>query len=137
MKHYNKFLLIFLILLVSFIIGIKEVYADTAEHQNNYSVEFLADDDTVCESLLGPTFKRDLEQVFKIMLIAGPLIVLVLTTTEFISAIVNKDDDAIKKCVSKLTTRLILIVILFFLPILLNLLLSFLDDKYTTCIDAS
>ncbi len=137
MKHYNKFLLIFLILLVSFIIGIKEVYADTAEYQNNYSVEFLADDDTVCESLLGPTFKRDLEQVFKIMLIAGPLIVLVLTTTEFISAIVNKDDDAIKKCVSKLTTRLILIVILFFLPILLNLLLSFLDDKYTTCIDAS
>lgn len=137
MKHYNKFLLIFLILLVSFIIGIKEVYADTAEYQNNYSVKFLADDDTVCESLLGPSFKRDLEQVFKIMLIAGPLIVLVLTTTEFISAIVNKDDDAIKKCASKLTTRLVLIVVLFFLPILLNLLLSFLDDKYTTCIDAS
>jgi len=136
MNRYNKFLFIFLIFIVAFFIGIKEVVADTTTgYQNNYSVELLANDDDTCDSLLGATFRKDLEQIFKIMIIAGPLIVIVLTTTEFISAIASKDDDALKKCVSKLTTRLILVVVLFFLPILLNLLLSFLDDKYTTCIE--
>lgn len=137
MKRYYRFLLI-LLLFISIFGGIKQVYAEPTFQGSNYTINLLDNNsDQVCDSLLGPAFKKDLEQIFKIMLVAGPLIVVVLTSVEFISAIASKDDDAIKKCTAKLTTRLILVAVLFFLPILLNLLLSFLDEKYTTCINVS
>lgn len=134
MKHNYSFLFILLIF-ISIFIGIKEVNANLIYEEKDYAINLLADgSEEVCESLLGENLKNDLEQVLKIIRVAGPLIVVFLTSMEFIVAITGKDDDAIKKCTQKLMTRLILIVVLFFLPILLNLLLSFLDNKYTTCI---
>lgn len=135
MKHKYYFLFILLFFILCFI-GVNEVKADPIVFgENDYSVTLLDNDsDSKCEGLLGPVLKKDLEQILKIIRIVGPLAVVILSSVEYISAIASKDDDAIKKCTQKLATRLILIVVLFFLPILLNILLSLIDQKYTTCI---
>ena len=135
MKRNYHFLFI-LMLFISIFIGVKEVNATPLyPEKNNYSFVLLDDvSNNSCEGLLGPAVKKDLEQILKIMRVIGPLIVVVLSSVEFIVAITGKDDDAIKKCTQKLGLRLILIVVLFFLPVLLNLLLGLIDQKYTTCI---
>ncbi|MDD4187626.1 MAG: hypothetical protein PHX04_02545 [Bacilli bacterium] len=130
MKHKYFYIYIFLCFLLCFI-GINNVNADSL----SISPALLNNDsEAACTGLLGPELKKDLEQILKIIRIAGPLIVVILSSVEFIGAIANKDDDALKKCTQKLATRLILVAVLFFLPILLNILLSFIDQKYTTCI---
>lgn len=135
MKHKYTFILAFFLFSLLFM-GIKEVNADTLNVQNDYSVTLLNDTaEEVCEGLLGPNLKKDLQSVLKIIRILGPILVVFLTSFEFITAVTSKDEDAIKKCSKKLVTRLILVVVLFFLPVLLDLLLSFLDSKYTTCIN--
>lgn len=86
-----------------------------------------------CTGLLG-TFAEDLEGFLKIIRILAPLLVIAFSIYEYIGAIVNKDDDALKKSNKRLLYRLLIVAILFLLPTLLNLLLMLIDAKYTTCI---
>lgn len=88
---------------------------------------------TSCEGMLG-TFKVDLENILKIMRILGPILVVVFSLVDYLSAIVQKDDDSVKKANSKLVKRLVLVVLLFFLPIILDIILGIVDTSYTTCI---
>ncbi|MCI7554685.1 MAG: hypothetical protein MST00_04570 [Tenericutes bacterium] len=101
------------------------------------NMNVFADDATTetCRGLLGDRVMNDLEMILKYVRIFGPIIVVVYTTYDYIAAIINKDADEYKKVNQKLITRLILVVALFFLPILLNLLLSFINEAYTTCIN--
>lgn len=78
--------------------------------------------------------KPDLDNIFKAMKIIGPIIVFALTVYEYAMAIFSKDAEGLKKCNSRLTTRLILIALLVFLPTLINLLLGLLDPSYETCV---
>lgn len=88
-----------------------------------------------CSGLLGESTMKDLSNIFKYMKILGPILVIAYSTYDYIVALVNKDPEEYKKVNKKLITRLILVVVLFFLPIILNLLLSFINDSYTTCIE--
>ena len=88
-----------------------------------------------CEGILGESTMEDLSNIFKYMKILGPILVIAYSTYDYISALINKDPEEYKKVNKKLVTRLILVVVLFFLPIILNLLLSFINDTYTTCIE--
>ena len=81
-----------------------------------------------CSGLLG-------ESTMEYMKILGPILVIAYSTYDYIVALVNKDPEEYKKVNKKLITRLILVVVLFFLPIILNLLLSFINDSYTTCVE--
>lgn len=100
------------------------------------NMNVFADDTTTetCRGLLGNKVMDDLEMILKYVRIFGPIIVVVYTTYDYIAAIVNKDADEYKKVNQKLITRLILVAALFFLPIMLNLLLSFINSAYTTCV---
>lgn len=133
----KKYTLIFILLLVNMIMFInpKEVLADNSSNYNT-NIILLNNDvaEEVCTGLLGEHLKKDLENILKIMRIVAPIIVIFLTTAELISAVASKDDNALNKAMSKLTTRIALVAVLFFLPILLNLLLGFIDNKYSTCI---
>ena len=88
-----------------------------------------------CEEILGESTMEDLSNIFKYMKILGPILVIAYSTYDYISALVNKDQEEYKKVNKKPVTRLIIVVVLFFLPIILNLLLSFINDTYTTCIE--
>lgn len=88
---------------------------------------------TECDSALG-SFKEDLENIMKIIRIIGPILVIILSLWDYLSAIFMKDDDQLKKANGKLTKRLILAALLFLMPTLINLLLSMLNDSYISCI---
>lgn len=128
----SKLFITFLIINVILLIGSNNVLANT---QNTNNIVLLANEAEVkCDSLFSDEIKADLENILKIMRIAAPLVVILFTTFEFISAMVSNDKEALNKAASKLVKRLALVVLLFFLPMILNLLLSFIDAKYSTCI---
>ena len=56
--------------------------------------------------------------------IGGPLIVVVLSSIDFAQVITTGDDDKMTKAKRKLFTRLILAASLFFLPVLVQVILS-------------
>lgn len=128
----QKILVAFLIFNIIFVISPYKVYANP---KNTNDIVLLNNEaDVRCDSLFSSELRTDLENILKIMRIVAPLIVVFITTFEFISAAVSNDQEALNKAVNKLAKRLVLVALLFFLPIILNLLLSFIDVKYSTCI---
>jgi hypothetical protein len=83
-------------------------------------------------------FQDDLNTIFKYFQIIAPILVLAFSTFEYVSVVLNNNPDSLKKANSRLIKRLILMVVLYFLPIITNLLLSFIEDgTYNTCIDTT
>lgn len=85
-----------------------------------------------CSSL--GNFKGDLENIFKAFKIVAPILTLVLSSFEFLSAITSKQAEGLKGATKKFTTRLVLVVILYFLPIILDLILDLAFPGASTCI---
>ena len=93
---------------------------------------FAAVDTMDCEDL--GDLKRDLNNFFDFFKVIVPLLVIGLSSYDFIKAITAKDDKDIKKSFSKLMKRLICAVALFFLPILIDLLLGLIIENADVCI---
>ena len=79
--------------------------------------------------------RTDLNNVFNFIKIILPLLILVLSSYDFIKGISSKDEKEIKKSFSKLIKRIICAIIIFFLPTIINTLLDFLGIGGSTCID--
>lgn len=77
-----------------------------------------------CEDILGDDFIDFLKKIFRWIQIIAPIIVIVLGSVDFASAILQDDKDALKKASNKLIKRLIIAIALFLLPILINFLLD-------------
>lgn len=93
--------------------------------------------DARCEGLLGDPKNPDdfayfLQEIFDIFKFAAPILVLVMTTVDFVKAITSQDKDMILKSAKKTVTRLIIAVVLFFVPTILNVALSWIG-AYSTC----
>ena len=92
----------------------------------------LADNNNFnCQSFA--EIKVDLQNFFNFFKILVPLLVIGLSTFDFIKAITEKDDKDIKKAFTRLIKRLVYAVILFFLPVILNFLMNMVTDN--VCID--
>ena len=63
--------------------------------------------------------------------IIGPILVVLLSSIDFIKAVVGTDEKAMKQAQSKLVIRLVAALCLFLVPTLVQLLLSFINE--TTC----
>lgn len=79
--------------------------------------------------------KKDFQNVFNFCKIVVPLLVIGLSSYDFIKAITAKDDKDMKKAFQTLIKRLALAVVFFFLPMLLNLLLDLFATNSSVCID--
>lgn len=82
-----------------------------------------------CNALFGSTQDSNsvawmIQLVLDIIKVAGPVLVAVLSSIEFVQVILKGDDDAMAKAQKKLITRLLLIVLLFLLPTLTEVLLD-------------
>ena len=83
-----------------------------------------------CENtLLGSTADPNsvawlLQQVFTYVKVLGPILVVILSSVDFIKVIAKGDDDAMAKAQKKLFTRLVLAVLLFLIPTLVEVLLD-------------
>lgn len=65
-----------------------------------------------------------LQQVLNYIKILGPILVVVLSSVDFLKVIISGNDDAMAKAQKKLVTRLILAALLFFIPNLVTILLD-------------
>ena len=79
--------------------------------------------------------KIDLQNVFNFIKIILPLLIIGLSSVDFIKAITAKDDKDVKKAFSKLIKRLVLAVVFFFLPILINVLLDLFMINSSVCVN--
>lgn len=81
------------------------------------------------------TVLQDLQNVFDFVKIVVPLLIIGLSTYDFIKAVTAKDDKGLKKAFQILLKRLVYAIILFFLPVLINLLLELVAVNSNVCIE--
>ena len=83
-----------------------------------------------CEdTLLGSVNDEDsvawlVQQILDLIKVVGPILVVVLSSIDFLQVILKGDDDAMGKATKKLITRLILAILLFLVPVLVEWLLD-------------
>lgn len=102
------------------------------------SYQLFDDDiDTDCESIFGdPTDSQYpaywMQWILNIMKYVAIAALLILSTFDFIKALVSNDKDALKKAGMTTAKRFIFVVILFFLPIIVDFIMR-LFGAYGTC----
>ena len=116
----RKFYFVFLIMLFVLLLSPIKVNALTSSY-----VYMLDCEDT----LLGSTSDENsvawlVQQVLDFIKIVGPILVVVLSSVDFVQVILSGDDQAMSKAQKKLITRLILAACLFLLPFLVSFLLD-------------
>lgn len=79
--------------------------------------------------------KTDLQNLFNFMKILIPLLIIGLSSYDFIKSVTAKDDKDMKKAFSALIKRLVCAVIFFFLPMLIELLFYLFEINAEICID--
>ncbi len=81
------------------------------------------------DSLLGDPNQSDsvawlLDKILTYVTIAGMILVVVLSSLDFLKVIAKSDDEAMAKAVKKLVLRLVFAALLFFVPTLTNAILD-------------
>ena len=141
-KFIKKAFIIITVIILSFVVIMpKNTYAVPTNEDSSISVtqdanEFINSvkdnnqydpDIDKCDSILGDPNKKNtvaylLFKILNYIRILGPLIVIVLSGIEFTRAIINSDDDTMKKATSHLKTRLVMVALLFLIPTITKLL---------------
>lgn len=65
-----------------------------------------------------------LQQILNFIKVVGPILVVILSSIDFIQVIVKSDDEAMAKAQKKLIKRLIFAALLFFIPTLVQAILD-------------
>ena len=65
-----------------------------------------------------------LQKLLNYIKVLGPILVIVLSSVDFMKVIIKSDDDAMQKAGKKLGYRLILAALLFFIPTVVEVLLG-------------
>lgn len=133
MKKLN-ILLVLIVIVATVIIPVK-VNALTIENFSNDNIlnnfVYIGEQYT-CEgdnSILGSVNDPNsvawlLQQVFNMIKVIGPILVVVLSSVEFAKVIIKSDDEAMTKAQKQLVTRIILAACLFFIPTLVDTVLN-------------
>ena len=91
------------------------------------------DTSLTCEDVISDGLRDVINQILTYMSIAIVVLLIVLGTIDFTKAVAASDQDAIKKAQGTFVKRIIIAVIFFFLPILVNLVLGFINSTWSTC----
>ncbi len=77
-----------------------------------------------CDEVLGNSVVEFLQKLFNYVKILGPILVILLSSIDFVKSILSNDDENMKKVQKKFGIRLLCAIGLFFLPLLANLMLN-------------
>ena len=89
--------------------------------------------DLDCDGIFAGAFGNALKRILNLIRFAVPVLVIGLSSVDFVKALVSQDNSEIKKATSKMTKRLIIGIIIFLLPTLLELILNIAGIEYGTC----
>lgn len=136
MKKTTIFLIFTLIVMLHFPMNVKALTMDSLE--KGTVVNRLAETDVNmsnynqpqnCNTLLGNPADPNsvawlIDKILTYATIAGMVLVVVLSSIDFLKVVTKGDDDEMAKASKKLATRLILAALLFFIPTLTNAMLN-------------
>lgn len=96
---------------------------------NSNSNTVSTTDSKECNALLGDKKNTEsvawlVQKLLDYLKILGPILVVILSSVDFATAIVSGNDDTMKKAQKKLITRLIAAVLLFLIPTVVQVLLD-------------
>ena len=77
--------------------------------------------------------KNDIQNVFNFLKFAVPLLVIGLSSYDFVKAVAAKDNKDVKKAFQRLLKRFLYAILLFFLPVLINFLLELAGTNTKIC----
>ena len=80
-------------------------------------------EDNACTKWTNVT--RDLQNIFNFAKVVIPLLIIGLSSVDFIKALASKEAKDVKKAFNTLIKRFVYAVIFFFLPIIINLFLDY------------
>ena len=103
----------------------------------NTDSEDVQNNDELCDAIFGDPDDSQypaywMQWILNIIKYVAIAALLVLSTVDFIKALVSNDKDAIKKATMTTAKRFIFVVILFFLPIIIDFIMR-LFGAYGTC----
>lgn len=94
-------------------------------------------DPMTCNSLKGTDTYKIIQQIFKWLQIAAPIMLVIFGIMDFSKAVASGDNDAIKKAQQTFVKRIIIVAIILLLPLIMELLFSLLDgalgNDISTC----
>lgn len=77
-----------------------------------------------CDGLLTVEAANFISKIVGYIQIAAPILLIVLTTFDFASAVISEDKDSLKKATSKVVKRTIAAVAIFFVPLIISWILG-------------
>ena len=92
----------------------------------NMNISYAETDDGVklCQGILGEDLTALLKDALRLMQIAGPILVIIMTIIDLIKATATGGKDDLSKVGKKTVKRLIYAVLLFLIPTILNWVFS-------------
>lgn len=100
-------------------------YGEVVKKYSRYSGINLGDDvEATCDAILGQDLIDLISKLYGYVKMAAPILLLVLGTVDFGTAVISQDKDALEKAFKKFIKRAIICAAIFFIPIILNWLLS-------------
>ena len=82
-----------------------------------------------CESIFTGDLQQYLEKIFSIMKYLGIVLCIGLSIVDFVKAILDDDKNALNKITKRVLTRLLLVALLFFLPTIVNFIVTLIDSN--------
>ena len=76
----------------------------------------------------------DFQTVFDVLKVVVPVLIIALSSIDFIKAVAGKDEKEIKSAFQRLIKRLALAIVFFFLPVLLSFLLKLFGSTADVCV---
>lgn len=99
---------------------------------------YIADDTcTKSDSILGDPECEDsvawlVQLILNIIKVVGPILVIILSSIDFITVIIKSDSEQFQKAQKRLITRLILALLLFLVPVIVEIVLQVFGITGTT-----
>ena len=83
-----------------------------------------------CGHLIDEDLKAVIQLVLKWVRIGAPILLIILMSVDFGQAVISQDQDAMKKATSKAIKRAVAAVALFFIPLLVSVMINWIDSSY-------
>ena len=90
-------------------------------------------DITDCQSVLGEQLTDVLKDIYKVIQIAIPILVILLSSVDILKAVTAQDDKDMSAAVSRSIKRVIIGLVIFLVPILIDAILDLAGLASGTC----
>lgn len=82
-----------------------------------------------CDGVIGSKLMSEIKSIFRMIQIAAPVILLLLTSIDFAKIVFSDNKDGMEKAKNNFLKRAVATMIIFFAPFIIQLVLEFINDS--------